>query len=517
MCSNFLHKKIVWMLLITFVSQVAFAEVVPGATQTNMNRQAVSSEVVPSGSQQPSGTSSSSGEVVPNSQVKGEVAPNGPRSPGAGSGITKTPVVSAFVGEAVVGVSMLLAYGPQIIALAATVAAIAASISILTNTSKQSLEMVRSIGTKLQDMLKLLLGPIAVSSGTTKEGVEGLSAQLLKVTKFVTNSVSTPVGQVQSEVDHTLAMSRDLEVMTMRGRSMAESMKNMSAETQADLKKNVAGGAVQLFRDGANKVASVMGNQADITVGALNQANENAHLTTSQLEALKNRIDGAVATSGKQGNEVSLYDIGLSGAEVSKQLIEARKHMVDSRNILTNADKSAGELPNEILKLLNGVKGDLETFAAANGVDASAIARTMKDPHITGKTGPAGPGISVTGTKGDQGKNGKSATRLSDEISFMVEEMARLNEKAERQIDASTNGADVASNSVSDSSSRNESAKFESHSETSRDRLYQNKVMAYKAFVGVMTRNPGDKAAVEVARTAYESADRKYREVESKH
>ncbi|MFZ2955866.1 MAG: hypothetical protein WA705_03085 [Candidatus Ozemobacteraceae bacterium] len=522
---QFFRQQVVWTLLLVFVSQIAFAEVVPTAPQSKRNTPAIQGEIVPNGPQSgktpaisgeivPSGprsgqTPAISGEIVPSGSLKREIVPSGVLPRGNAPDSIKTPAVTPFVGEAVVGISMLIAYGPQIIALAGTVAMLAASIAILVNSGKQSLEMVKSIGAKLKNMLMLLLGPLALSSGTAKESVEGLSAQLLRVTKSVTNSVSTPVDQLQGQVDKTLAMSRDLESMTIRGRSMAETMKGLSAETQSDLKKIVAGGEVQTFRDGAGRVAARMGSQADVTAGAFNQAAENTHLTTAQLEALKTRIDGAVTASGKNAGEASLYDIGLSGAEISKQLIDARKHMVDSRNVLTSADKASAGLHTEILALLNGVKGDLETFAAANGVDAAALAKTMKDPKIQGLNAAGGTGASSLGIKADSGKSGEPTTRLSDEISFMIEDMARLNAKTEKRLQTTSTSSEGAARAVS-------SQKEKTSGENPLDALYQKKVAAYKTFVGVMTRNPGDKKGIEQAQSSFEAADQAYRAAEEK-
>ncbi|HNV71679.1 MAG TPA: hypothetical protein PKO06_18385, partial [Candidatus Ozemobacteraceae bacterium] len=141
-------------------------EVVRTDGQPRVTTPAVTKEVVRTDGQPRSTTPAVTKEVV---RTDGQ-----PRTTG-------TPAINPFVGEIAVGVSLLVTYGPQIIALAATVATLAAAVHTIGAAGKSSLDVVKSIGSKLKSLLQLLLGPLGISTGMTKTGVEDVSAHLLDV------------------------------------------------------------------------------------------------------------------------------------------------------------------------------------------------------------------------------------------------------------------------------------------------------------------------------------------------
>jgi len=449
-------RAIAWLLVFTFVAQVTLAQTAAPAP-------------VPAG--KPAG-----GQEVAVGGTKGPVgAPTG------------APAISPFIGEAAVGVSMLIAYGPQIIALAATVATLAAAVSYITHTTKDSVNLVTSIGDKMQNMLQILLGPLTVSTGASKEGVDALSSHLLQVTKFVTNSVSAPVSQVNDDLNKAVSMSRDVEDLAARGKDMAFTVKSMADQNRKDLDRIVMGEEVQVFRDGAKKVSEAMSQRADGTAGVFNQTLERAKTATRSLTALQQRIDGALASSGKPAEDVSLFDIGVSGSEVNKKLIEARKEMVSSHNILAAADKGSAGMHTQIMELLTGVKGDLERFAAAKGITPAQIEQAKKDMEKQ----------NAAVVKGPLGSQEKSSGKLTEDIRGMIDKIATLNRNLGP---ANAPGRQTA---VGAGGQRGNS---------DIDQLYQRRVTAYCQFIQQINDDPGNSAVVEQARTRFEHADQAYRD-----
>ncbi|MBF0548353.1 MAG: hypothetical protein HQM08_28215 [Candidatus Riflebacteria bacterium] len=482
-------------------------EVVPSDGHTVTGGPAVAREVVPSDGHTVTGGPAVAREVVPsdgntvagNRAISKEVVP----SDGNSKGPAKAPPISPFIGEVAVGVSMLVAYGPQILYLAATVAALASAVSLLVDTSKESAGLVKSIGAKLKQMLSLLIGPVSVSTGVAKGSVDGLSAQLLNVTKFVNNSVSTPVDQIQGQVNHSLEMSKEVENISKRGLNLSQQMSTLCGQTKGQLSQIVSGGQVQIFRDGASQVADTLNKQASQNSGCFNQTLENTKMTTASLNALKQNIEKSLASSGKNGNEVTLYDIGLSGAEVSKKLIDARKYQVRSSGILASADKSTENLDVKILQLLNGVKGDLENFAKAKGVDPVALNKMVQDTKK--KIEPVGtPAVSASM------ESALHSDHLAQDISFMVDEMTKVQQKADKRLMTLDK-----SNSSSTSIQGNQKVPEEPKE---LDELYQKKISAYRSFVEVMTKDPGNSTALQNAQLAFEMADTAFKQAsEQKH
>ena len=458
-----------WLLIFTFFAQIVAAEVVPAR------------EVVPAA------------EVVP----AGEVVPTA----NAQQGLTSVPAVNPFVGEIAVGVSLLITYGPQILALAATVASIAAAVSVIINTSKQSADLVKSIGSKMSSMLQLLLGPLGISTGMTKDGVNGLSNELLNVTKFVTNSISTPVSQVQGRVDKSLSMARDVQSLAGRGRNVAGQVEKLAHTTSSELSGITAGGEVQLFRDGAGKVAQRLEKEAAQAGGAFRLTLDNTSMTTASLERIQTTIGNALTASGKQADEVTLHDINLSGAKLSKELIDARKYMVMSNNALVAADKSAKGVHTEIMALLNDVKAELEAFAATNGIAKEQLDRITKEQRVK-MSGPAADSTLPLSGAATQKMTAKS---ISEEINFMVDELGRIN------ADVSTRQSPgVAARSATLTAAANAESAARAKQAAATDSAYQKMINAYKAYLNVTTANPADKTGIEAAKAVYDTAQEAY-------
>jgi len=471
-------------------------DVVPNDGQPRVKIPAVAGDVVPNDGQPRVKIPAVAGDVVPNdgqprvknSAVAGEVVPNDgqPRQPG------QTPAISPFVGEIAVGITLLVTYAPQIIALAAAVATIAAAVSLIKNQGTQSFELVKSIGSKLQRMLQLLLGPLSVSNGMAKEGVEDLSAHLLKVTQFVTKSISTPVSEVQGQVNQSLAMSRDLQTLLTRGRSLSEQMKGMTTQTAAELGKVVQGGEVQMFRDGSKNVANRLGKQADVSYGAFNQSLLNTQSSISGLEQLKKQIDRAVETSGKPASDATLQELGLSGADIGKQLIDARKNMVFSDKALTAADKSCGNLHTELLSLLGEMKTELTAYAKSNGISQEELDRRSKSSNVLGAFSPTG--LSTR----ERGKSEKGSGLLTGEINFMVEELSKIN-----------SGTMIQLKKMESEKSQNRIQPSKGNVPTG-DAKYQKMVSSYKKYLSIMSSDPANQHAIAAAKVGFEAAQADY-------
>ena len=457
-------------------------EVVRSDGQPRVTTPVVSKEVVRSDGQPRTSTPAIAGEVV--------------RSDGQPMTSGKGPAVNPFVGEIAVGVSLLVAYGPQIIALAATVATLAAAVHTITGAGKSSFDIVKGIGAKLKNLLQLLLGPLGISTGMTKQGVEDVSTHLLNVTKFVSNSISTPVDQIQGKIDTSLAMSRDVEALSLRGKAMADHMKSIADQTGLDLKNITAGGEIQLFRDGASKVSDRLGRQAGSIGGAFDQTIVNSRTTTSQLEGVKAQIETALSQSGKPAGEVTLHDLQLSGADLSKKLIEARKYMVQSDKVLIAADQSNSGLHTEVLGLLNSIKGDLETYAKMNGIDPDKLARMTQDPGLR-KNLESGPMPVLAADKA-----GNKQYKLTDEISFMVDKLDRMQQTTK-----------AGTTAMGPAAEKGEALKPVTSGESkTTTTLHQQKVQAFKAYMDTLARDPGNAKALETAQKSFETAEQQYRQ-----
>ncbi|HNV69185.1 MAG TPA: hypothetical protein PKO06_05760, partial [Candidatus Ozemobacteraceae bacterium] len=281
-----------------------------------------------------------------------------------------------------------------------------------------------------------------------------------------------------------------------RGKTMADYMKNLADQTGSELKGITAGGEIQLFRDGTGKVADRLGRQAADIGGAFDQTFTNSRTTSSQLEGIKAQIDSALQASGRSAGEVTLHDLQLSGAELSKKLIEARKYMVQSDKALVAADRSNSSLHVEIMGLLNGIKGDLETYAKMNGIDPDKLTRTMQDPTLRKNLESA----TVPPIAAD--KAGTKKYQLTDEISFMVDKVDHMQQSSSRSITVSPGAQTVNGATIAPLQNR------ESATTTS---LHQQKVQAFKAYMETLAREPGNAKALETAQKAFEKAEQQYR------
>ncbi len=525
-------KFLAWILVISFVPQMVLAEVVPSDGQPRAAQPAVSADIVPSDGQPRSTTPAVQGDIVPSDGqprsttpgVKGDIVPSDgqPRSatPGVKGDIvpsdgqprsttpnvkgdivpsdgqprkpTNAPAINPFVGEIAVGVSLLITYGPQIIALCATVATLAAAVNVVMGTGKNSFDLVKSIGQKLQRLTSIVTGPLSISNGTTQDGVKGLSDHLLQVTKFVNSNLSSPVSQVQDQVNTSLQMSKDLTAMAQRGKNIAMDVKSISDGTQSDLKKILAGGEVQLFRDGANKVAGAIGKQADASAGAFNQTITNTQMTTRTLEAMQASIDKALSASGKKAGEASLFDIKLSGAQLSKQLIDARKNMILSNKVLADNGKGVSGLHSEIISLLEDVKTEMEIFAQSNGVTQAQLDRLLKDKGFQADV--------AMPVQADKGKTAGSG-RIAGEISFMIDDLARINKTNVTQM----------KQFEAQKAAKSESTAFVG-ANFGDDELYKKMVSQYKEYIGITSSDPSNKDGIEAARKNFEDAQKAYQE-----
>lgn len=410
----------------------------------------------------------------------------------------QTPAISPFVGEIAVGVGLLITYGPQILALAATVASLAAAVSVVVNTSKSSLMLVKSIGQKLQRMLQVLMGPLSVSSGMAKDGVENVSANLLQVAQFVSKNLNAPVSEVNGQVNHALAMSRDLESLAKRGQTIAGDMKSLSDTSLAELNGIVAGGEVQLFRDGAKKVANTLGARADQAGAAFNQTLQNSTRTTNQLEGISADIATALGLSGADPRDVTLQDIGLSGAKMGKELIGARRFALDTNRTLAASSASVGGLHTDIMSLLTDMKTELELFAHENGVTRDHLNRMMADPKVKAAITPPAASVARPGTPGISAEQG-SDRDLTQQIGFMVDELDRMNRSnAERLLDTEADRAAAR-------------ASMGRAPLTQTEQTYQQMVSAYKKYLTLATGDPGNQNAIAAAKASYETLEAAYK------
>ncbi len=473
-------------------------EVVRSDSTPRVTTPAVQGEVVRSDSTPRMTTPAVQGEVVRSDStprattpaVKGEVvrSDSTPRT-----AVPPAAQPKAFVGEIAVGASLLIAYGPQILALAATITTLAAGVSLLVNTSKSSLDLVKSIGAKLNRMLQLLLGPLSVSSGVAKEGVNDLSAHLLTVAKFVSNSVSMPVPDLQNEVKNSIGMSRDIQGIAEKGLAMSRDFKGLAAGTNADLSKIIAGGEVQVYRDGAGRVAGFFEAQADRLDGTFNQTLAHARQSTNALTGLEGRINAAVAATGRPAAELTLGDIELSAAEVGKSLLAARKEMVGANQELLAADKGSAGMHNELLALMQGIKADLENFAAGQGIKGDDLQRAMKEAAAKAQA-PAG----LRGTAELKAANAdETAKRLAEQINLFTDDLTRLGQKCDfsiQKLSGKDSDKKVAPKANAD--------KLEG--------LYLKKSQAYKNYIRVLTTSPDKVSAVAEAKAAFEEAESAY-------
>ena len=468
-------RKVIWILLFSFISQLTLAEGLQGNSQP----------------------------VNPSSNMGKEISANDAGKTPEKTG--KDENIKPFVGEIAVGVSLLITYGPQILALAAAVATIAGSISLIVNHSKQSVGLVKSVGEKLKKMLSLLLGPLSISNGTAKEGVDQVSGQLLKVAKYVTNSLSTPVSDVKSNIAETVSLSKDVENLANRGKFISEEMQKVSQNTNADLKKVVAGGEVQIFRDGTINLSNRLNRQALQSTGAFNQTLDNAKMSTSTLESLQASINKALSDSGKNPEEVTLRDIGISNAEVSKKLIDARKYMVLSKDALSQSEKSNSGIHTEILSILKDIKKDLEDFAKSQGVDPAALNRTIKEQTSSGKSSK---NLEIQKQKFPENIKPE---KLTEAITFMVDDLNQLNEKTKIQLMKMEKHDSSKAAALKQAGSK---AIYQDSQQTEprESGLFDNKLSAYRKLVNIMSRNPGDKRGIEEAKAAYDLADQAYQE-----
>ncbi|RCK80059.1 MAG: hypothetical protein OZSIB_3563 [Candidatus Ozemobacter sibiricus] len=488
----------IWVLLFSFLANLVTAEVVVSDGQPRVKPPAVSGEVVVNDGQPRVKPPAVSGEVVVNDgqprvkppAVSSEVVVNDgqPRVKVPGQG----PAINPFVGEIAVGISLLITYAPQIIAMATAVATIAAAINTIKGTGKQTLALTESIGSKLQRMLQLLLGPLSLSNGMAKEGVENLSAHLLQVTQSVTRSLNTPVDGVQNQVDQSLAMSRDLQALLTRGQALSQEMKALAAQTSTDLGKVVQGGEIQLLRDGSRQVADRLGRQADLSLGAFNQSLQHTNGTIAALEHLQAEIAKALQASGRSAQDATLQEIGLSGAQLGKQLIEARKGMVFSEKALVAADKSAAGLHTEILALLGEMKTELETYARNNGISPEQLDRQIKALTAAAPRPAAAQAGKTQATE---------ASRLTSEIGFMVENLSRLTDRSRRELEK------LQKAEAARSQARAAPAPAPKKAD---DERYQKMVTAYKTYMSIMTTDPTNQKAIAAARLAFEAAQSEY-------
>lgn len=506
--------SVTWIMIFMFSSQVIMAEVVRNdgqpakpATPPPIYRSVVPSDprparptslpsitrdVVPSDSQplRPVTLPTVTRDVVPSDSqpampvttpgVRRDVVPSDsqPFAPG------NTPQISPFVGEIAVGVSLLVVYGPQILATAATIASLAAAVSLVIGTSRHSLMLVKSIGEKLQRMLKMLLGPLSISSGMADDGVDQLSAHLLQTARFVSKSLSTPALEVQNKVGASLMMSKDLKQLACQGQRLASQMKQESRSTQSDLRKIVAGGEVQLFRDGAMNVAKSLEACAEKSEAAFSQTLTNTKMTSASLERVLSQISAAMEGGPK---DATLQELGLSGAEIGKQLIDGRKYAVMSSRSIQAAKESSQGLPRDLLNLLTDIRTELKLYALDNGVDPRRLNEAKQSPRVRGLFAP-----SASIAKVDSSKQ-SSPRDLSQEIGFMVDNLSRINKTATDKL-----------------------AEMESGRSSLRgtpdmgDSMYRKVIAAYKEYVSITTKTPGDEAAVSAARQKYETLQIQY-------
>jgi hypothetical protein len=493
------------------------SEIVPSDSQPRSSVPKVNSEIVPSDSQPRSSVPKVNSEIVPSDsqprssvpKVNSEIVPSDaqPRKPTPTSGV---PGINPFVGEIAVGASLLITYGPQIIALAISVATVASAINAIMGKGKgkeaATTGLTGSVGGKLKSMLQLLLGPLSLTTGTAKEGVEGVSGELLRVAKFITNNLSMPVDKVNGHVERALYLSQDVTKLSERGKGISDMMVNLAQETQRDLSGVVAGGEVQLFRDGANTIAGKLKLEAQRSGEAFGKSLENSRLSVAALSEVKGDIAGKLKDSGKAASEVTLYDLGISGSAVSKKLVEARKYMVMSKNELLAAEKGTGSVHAEIMALLGGIKKELEDFAKNNGISKDLLERTIKEQKSSASS------ATIPGVKGDIGRlHAATGEKLTQEVSFMVDDLRQMNTKANRmlrQVDpTAAAGKQLSESVVSESGNQ---------SPTKGDAAFERKLSAYRELMKVMSRDPGNRQAIQEARAAFDLAERDYSEMLSR-
>jgi len=172
-----------------------------------------------------------------------------------------------------------------------------------------------------------------------------------------------------------------------------------------------------------------------------------------------------------------------------------------SNNALVVADKSAKGVHTEIMALLTDVKAELEAFALANGIDKEQLERITKEQRV----GMSGPAANSTLPLSGSAAQKMTAKSISEEISFMVDELGRINADASTRQNPGATSRPTTATPATDAGSVARAKQV-----ATTDSAYQKMINAYKVYLNVMTANPADKTGIEAAKATYDTAQETY-------
>lgn len=403
---------------------------------------------------------------------------------------SQAPAIKPFVGEIAVGVSLLITYAPQIIALASSIAVIASTINAIKAQIQgkvpDNTNVADSITAKLQNAINLLLGPLAVSNGLAKESVQKLSDYLLETTKSVNKSFDTNTNELETQLNESINMNKELNNLLAKGQQVSLELKALAEKYNKEFSSMQMSNQNQEYntiKTAANGISKHLLAHADKQFKAFTQSLAQCESSLTVLENIKQNISSN----------------NLNKTSISKSLLDARKNMLYSYKVLDESDISKQGIHLQIIQILTEAKNELENYAKELGISQEVLkANIMKN----------NPNPLNNFTDQRLQKNSSELLNSLDNMIDNYSNITKSHSKSQNQIKFKENNILKNSNNLKKiENSSNTNIRMVN---TKSDELYKQMVQAYKEYIKILTTDPTNQKAIAEARIKYEKAQKAY-------
>lgn len=409
--------------------------------------------------------------------------------------------VSPFIGAIATGISLLVAYGPQIIAMTQTLVVIGMAVIQLANAAGGMADMVTQIAAKLRGVVGLTVGPLAGVTGVAKDQAGQVQKNLLKMTSTLTDAMEEKVdesGVTEPKVKDVLRETKKAEKKAQKLVTVIKEGEKVSARTE-----HVAFQAAKDFDGMAAKLAELQGLGAASTQMARGIGNSSAlikkDLVSARLSAMKTQTilsDIRTQCAGRPQN-APLTQAGLNPSTLLTQVNRAQQNMQRTAFSLESAQVQTGDLHIQIMENLNGLRSTLLSFADKNGVKLETVMARVNDPQFKKQA--------LDKLNAAEAKD----TTLQAHSKRLNANLARLEKKAislakKRAVDGPEKPKEQ------EKSEPNINLMDAESLQDYIDKVYEDKVSAYQSYLLIQSRNDLSEGEKKTAYRRYIKLQKKY-------
>ncbi|MFC1742560.1 hypothetical protein ACFL35_01095 [Candidatus Riflebacteria bacterium] len=412
--------------------------------------------------------------------------------------------VTPLIGTIATGISLLIAYGPQIIAMAQTLLVIGVAVMQVANASGSIIDLITQAISKIRGVVNIAVGPLAAVNGVAKEQSTKIQKSLLSMTGSLTKEMDKKVEEenikdpgvekIIKDARKTQKEAEKLVAVTKEGEKIGARLEDISlnvSQNLRDLSKKL--GELQEVGQKGSTLTRNIGNSAGKIRKELFNARLNAMTTSNIMGDIQQQIQQQLNAGGMEiSPTLKMSEIGLNPAIVADRVNNASNAMKNSASALQSAAVENGDLHIQIMESLNDLRSTLLKYARNKGVPIEEVLKKANEKDFREQTLARAAKIQA-----EDNNFSSAGKRIKQNLAELEEKI----QKTSAQKGAKTNDEDgnIDINALDET-------KFQEYI----DGVYAKKVAAYQNYLLVQGNPDSQKETINREYTKYLKLQKEY-------